>query len=146
MYAQHDPFKCALEGTEGAQHRQNGKEDRYEDTSLFCPPSLWAFSLHFKTWRRVSPLDLTGVPKRDKPFDDELYMDSSRKIHFKSIALEYQDILKQSKSSEVTTQKGGSLNVLLCGNTGVGKTFTAGKSLPNLICLSQKLHCLILCN
>ncbi|KAK7985313.1 P-loop containing nucleoside triphosphate hydrolase protein [Apiospora saccharicola] len=113
------------------EHQHDLRTVQPEPPSLFCPSRLWAFSLHHKTWRLVSPYDLSEVKKRDEPFDDDLCMDKRKKDYFKSIALEYVDALNQGKTLKATAQKGRGLSVLLCGNTGVGKTFTAE-------CLSEK--------
>ncbi|KAK6820891.1 hypothetical protein PG987_015291 [Apiospora arundinis] len=127
----HGPFMCEPELKDIGQHQFGPEMDQSEDPFLFCPPSLWAFSLYYRTWSLVSPYDLKEVEKRDEPFDNELLMDSGLKKHFRSIAEEYMNILKPGGSSQNLVQKGGGFNVLLCGNTGVGKTFTAE-------CLSEK--------
>lgn len=112
----------------GAQHLHGFEADQFEPPYFFCPPGLWAFSLYDKTWRSVSPLDLSEVEKQEELFDNGLYMESTLKKHFMAITREYmENMLKRETSSEPWTQKIGGLNVLLCGSSGVGKTYTAGK-------------------
>ncbi|KAK7962627.1 P-loop containing nucleoside triphosphate hydrolase protein [Apiospora aurea] len=145
----HDAPVCGPEASDREQHPVGLDTDSIESPYLFCPPSLWAFSLHHKTWRRVLPHELSEVDTRDEPFDEDLCMEDKKKSHFKSIVREYTNVLNQGKPSGNLVQQGPALSVLLCGNTGVGKTFTAGKcqrsefdvpdtGLIQLECLSEK--------
>ncbi|KAK8043659.1 P-loop containing nucleoside triphosphate hydrolase protein [Apiospora rasikravindrae] len=129
---EHDAPMCEPEETDREQHQVGFDTDSIERPYLFCPPRLWAFSLQHKTWERVFPHELSEVDTQDKPFDEDLIcMEDTKKSHFKSIVREYTNVLDQGKTSDALVQKGPALNVLLCGNTGVGKTFTAE-------CLSEK--------
>ncbi|ETS84636.1 hypothetical protein PFICI_02661 [Pestalotiopsis fici W106-1] len=98
-----------------------------EDSSmlLFCPPKLWAFSLRFKTWSLVSHSDLKEVEPQENPFDDELYMDSTRKKSLSGIVSSYLNSVSSHGDNYSPTRKVRGLNILLSGSSGTGKTFTA---------------------
>lgn len=93
---------------------------------LFCPPKLWAFCLRLKTWGLVSHKHLYDV-ETDVSFDDDLYMkDRSRKQSLDEIVGAY---MEEGKfiGHESLGRKGRGLNILLVGDSGTGKTYTAGK-------------------
>ncbi|KAF3009105.1 hypothetical protein E8E14_009766 [Neopestalotiopsis sp. 37M] len=102
-----------------------------EHALLFCPPKLWAFSLQFKTWNMIPHHHLKEIEKQDAPFEEELYMDSVRKDSLREIVSSYFQSGRSNSDNQPTTRKDRGLKILLIGNSGTGKTFTAE-------CLSRK--------
>lgn len=122
--APHDPDVCSRgQGVPGKNEIVAGDED---NQLLFCPPRVWAFSLRHKTWKLALLKYLTKVQRNNKP-SEALWMDSDKAKLLESMLSAYVENGNDNTSVDTIKGKGRSLNILLHGNSGTGKTFTVGE-------------------
>ncbi|KAI0445314.1 hypothetical protein F4803DRAFT_166543 [Xylaria telfairii] len=104
-----------------------GSEDPSEsvyNSFLFCPSRMWAFSLKHKSWELILPDDIGEVQRQDNALD-QLVMKADDKKYVESALHAYQkDEWGKIGDGMVRGNRGG-LTILLHGNPGTGKTFTA---------------------
>jgi hypothetical protein len=97
-----------------------------QESLLFCPPEIWAFSLIEKPWGRVRIEELHEILPNPNPFR-RLVLDPE----YKDIGVAMvEDHLNKGKGgfSDLIKGKGRGLVLLLHGGPGTGKTLTVGKT------------------
>jgi Cdc6-like AAA superfamily ATPase len=103
-------------------------ESNPEDTFLFCPATVFAFSLVKKTWEKVE-IDSLLEPKFDEDIFNKLVVDDGHKKVVSAMVQSY--LKKENNFSDFVRGKGRGLVILLHGPPGTGKTLTAGDCYAN---------------
>ena len=127
--AAHDPDVC-IKGSSG------GHKIKEKSPLLFCPSKIRAFSLRHKSWSMVRPLDLDEVQRQETPFK-ELRMNSQDRANMESLVLAYREDCDFRRHHDIISGKGQGVNIFLHGNSGTGKTLSAGEFLISLKLFSQ---------
>ena len=128
----HDPDVCTRKP---APVEPSSNEIDRKRLLIYCPPTVWAFSLDYMTWEMVLLKDLHNTEPNQGSWG-RLLMDGEKKSTLDSMASAYfrEWTAKQElgdRTQGVTSSPFGSglgRNILLHGGTGTGKTFTAGES------------------
>ena len=115
--ASHDSDVCGKKTAAGENH---------DDSLMFFPSRVWAFSLWHKSWKRVLPRDLGEVKRQENSFA-ELLMSSAHKETLESLLLGYLKNMQGGCNYDLLQEKGQGLNMIFHGNPGTGKTLAAGE-------------------
>ncbi|KAI0550012.1 P-loop containing nucleoside triphosphate hydrolase protein [Xylaria curta] len=95
-----------------------------EHSLLFCPSRMWAFSLKHKSWELILPEDVDDVQYQTDALDQLiLKADDKKKLEAALHTYQIDESVKNGDSIDRGNQ--GGLSILLHGNPGTGKTFTA---------------------
>jgi hypothetical protein len=106
-----------------------------EETLLFCPGEVYAFSLPGKDWKLVKIRELQDVTFDEDALRKKLVIENSYRKVVTAMVKSYRS--KDATFTDFIKGKGRGLVVLLHGSPGTGKTLTAGK-LP--INVEELLH------
>ncbi|KAI1756019.1 P-loop containing nucleoside triphosphate hydrolase protein [Xylaria castorea] len=122
--APHDSDVCTR-----VSHNTNRKSEdsskSVQDSLLFCPSRIWAFSLKHRSWALILLEDIIGDVQRQGDALDQLVMKPDDKKKLESALYTYQiDESIKNGDNKLRGNRGG-LTILLHGNPGTGKTFTA---------------------
>lgn len=109
------------------QEQQHERAANADPPWLFFPPTIWAFSLWHKTWKKIPSGSLVDV-EPDGNALKALRMDNDLKSNMESMVAAYANHGHQRDGTDVMSGKGGGINVLLHGMPGTGKTMTVGKA------------------
>ncbi|KAJ8130502.1 hypothetical protein O1611_g3129 [Lasiodiplodia mahajangana] len=91
---------------------------------LFCPPTMWAFSLKHKSWELIMPEDVREVVRQDNALN-QLEMEEDNKEYLESTVVS--NIVGEPRRARdhLLRERGSGSIILLHGGPGTGKTFTA---------------------
>ncbi|KAI1139619.1 hypothetical protein F5Y05DRAFT_328666 [Hypoxylon sp. FL0543] len=95
-------------------------ETTLDELLIFCPSSVWAFSLKQKSWELVDVDNLSPVQSQQDPFK-KLVLNATHKTVVESMV----ETRISNAVSDIIKEKGRGLVVLLHGGPGTGKTLTA---------------------
>ncbi|KAF3927323.1 hypothetical protein ABW21_db0202270 [Orbilia brochopaga] len=112
-----DPHPFEVELTLAAN-----REHELEDSFLFCPLNIWAYSLRDKSWKEVEVRGLSNVEPEPDPFKKLVMADQYKRV---VVAMVEDHLSKKNAVSDIIKGKGRGLIVLLHGGPGTGKTLTA---------------------
>jgi hypothetical protein len=113
--------------TEAGFGEEPTQERRSENPLFFCPSTVCAFSLKYKSWKSIEVQHLEKVMPNEEPFK-QLWMHPNHRKPVDSIVAAYFNPDKKNHVPDVINGKGRGVNILLHGGPGTGKTLTAGKT------------------
>lgn len=102
-------------------HDEEEQEPR--NPFLFCPSHVEAFSLRYKSWKRVEITALSNIQRSIQPMESLVLADQSKFLLGNRVenSLKLQSVIQPEIASQ-------GLTVVLKGPTGSGKTMTASMS------------------
>lgn len=104
---------------------------------LYCPSMVWAFSLEQMSWKLVPLSTLHDISPKDENWNrlcmceaSKTQLDSMASAYFREWEARQYPSSDHAHSRALSFGGGRGYNIRFHGGTGTGKTFTAGKMIP----------------